>query len=255
MDTIIKPTKKDPALASSVARVPNDSILRAVTFNIDGAIAREKLNIIINYARGNGQQDVQPDILCLLNVKEQGFNYLSAELTNYVSFQVFISEGDEMGTVIMCNKKTIAISTEEQPYYFDYPRGPGRIIGTGIVHLKSSLTFNVLTADVSARNSRVQVETLFKVLDGIENYILMGDLECISLDLETKMKDTWTKMGCPNKVKFTATDSNSRLARIYYNSRVLLPKALSLIGTKNRVGEHYGLEGTFRVVAKQSRKI
>jgi hypothetical protein len=252
MDTspqMIIPTKKDPAVATRVQMQDPNMQLKILTFNIDGAISREKLNTIINCARSADQ----PDVLCLLNVKEQGFNYLSTELSNYVSFQVFISEGDEAGTVIMCNKKTVSISEQDQPYYFDYPRTPGRIIGTGIVHARSGLTFNVLTADVSPRNSRVQTETLFKVLDGIDNYILMGDLACIAPDLETRMKDTWTKMGCPNKIR--CTNGDDRLTRIYYNSRILLPKAMSLVGTKIKLGDHYGLEATFKVVGKQTRKI
>jgi hypothetical protein len=243
MDMDIKPTKKDP----NASRLNTESAtLKTLTYNIEGLSGNQK--VLINYVR---ELD-PPDILCLLNVKEPGFNYLCSELTNYVSFQVFIAEGDETGTVIMCNKKTIAIAVDDQPYYFEYPRGPGRIIGTGIVHLKTGLNFNVLTADVTERHSAIQIETLFKVLDGIDNYILMGDLELVSLDLETRMKDTWIKMGCPSKVRLTTNDT--RLTRTYYNSRLLIPKAISLIGTKSRIGSHHGLETTFRVVAKQTRK-
>ena len=110
----------------------NKLILRTVSYNIDGPnMTKDKLSLLLYTI------DTQkPDILCLTNVTETAFNLIHEKVSGrYIAFQVFIEEGESIGTVILCNKDTTAISDEEQPYYFDYPRGEGRIIGTGVVHL------------------------------------------------------------------------------------------------------------------------
>jgi exonuclease III len=221
-------------------------ILRTVSYNIDGPnMTKDKLSLLLYTI------DTQkPDILCLTNVTEQAFNQIHEKLSSgYIAFQVFIEEGESIGTVILCNKGTTVISDEEQPYYFDYPRGGGRIIGTGVVHLNSKLTFNVLTADIDQERESVrsvQLETLTKVLTDVSDYIIMGDVG----ELEGAFRDVWTKMGCPTKIN----SEEERLTRTYYDSRVLVPKSMSLIGTKtikgSQASSHLGLETIFTINKK-----
>jgi hypothetical protein len=180
--------------------------------------------------------DDPPDIICLVNSSVAQYEYIQDALEDlYIAFQIFVEEGDESGTVILCNKNTTMISDEETPYYFDYPlKCKGRIIGTGVVHLNSKITFNILTAeldhDVSVRNT--QLDTLSKVVKDMKDYIIAGDLGDIEVG---QTKDAWVKMGCPVRCR-------SEAMRTYYDSRVLIPKLMSLIGTKTE-----GLETVFLI--------
>ena len=246
--------------------------LKTLCINIEDLSARDKLNVLISTIKN----DVSgPDVVCLTEVSESAFKYLSASLDDYVFFQVFISEEEETGSVILCNKKTVAISESEPPYYFDYDQGKGRIMGTGIVHQTTGLTFNVLTADIEHSNDDVrerQFSTLAKVIKNMDNYVIMGDLGKAG---EGVLKDAWITVGCPTRLASTTVNMQERLTRILYapisnstnsnsnsnatsnststsNARKggLNLKSLSLVGTKHQIGTHYGLEAVFQIVKK-----
>jgi hypothetical protein len=192
-----------------------------------------------------------PDILCLTSVTSAVFKSLNSTFNErYVSFQVFEGEEEEHGTVIFCNKETTEISEEEQPYYFDYPKGKGRIIGTGVVHLRSKMTFNILTADIDTLNESIrnaQVDTLKKVLSEMKETIILGDVGDLQ---ELNFRDAWVKIGCPRRLL-----EENRETRTFYDSRFLIPKSMSLIGTKtlrngNTVSPYLGLETIFQINRK-----
>ena len=219
-------------------------LLRTISYNIDGLhMTNSKFSMFIDTI-----ETQKPDILCLTHVTEEVFNKLLQTLdSSYVSFQVFIEEEEDLGTVIMCNKETTAISEEEPPYYFDYPSGtPGRVIGTGIVLKKNKSKFNILTADIDHDNEdirKIQFDILTKVINDIEDYIIMGDTGNLSLKGKGQgAKDVWTKLGCPFKIKTT-----DRMLRTYVDSKVLIPKAMSLIGIKTPM---QGLETIFQINRK-----
>ena len=222
--------------------------LKTLCINIEDT-GRDKLNLLIDTVK----TDNMPDIVCLTEVTESAFKYLSTGLDNYIFFQVFISEENESGSVILCNKNTVSISDKEPPYYFDYPKGKGRIMGTGIVHHATGLTFNILTADMDQQREDIrdiQFSTLSKVLKNIDkdSYIIMGDLGAAG---EGTLTDAWTKVGCPARLASTTVDISSRLTRILYSvgqrTGVLTVKALSLVGTKHPIGSHYGVEAIFNI--------
>ena len=236
--------------------------LKTLCINIEDLSARDKLNVLISTIKNEVSC---PDVVCLTEVSESAFKYLSASLDDYVFFQVFISEEEETGSVILCNKKTVAISETEPPYYFDYDQGKGRIMGTGIVHQTTGLTFNVLTADIEHATDDVrerQFATLAKVIKSMDNYVIMGDLGKAG---EGVLKDAWITVGCPTRLGSTTVNIQERLTRILYapttnsnstsnSSSVrkggLNLKSLSLVGTKHQIGTHYGLEGVFQIVKK-----
>jgi hypothetical protein len=231
--------------------------LKTLCFNIDDINEREKLNLLTAAIKA----DSPPDVVCLTEVSESTFKYLSTgtdALKDYVFFQVFISEENETGSVILCNKDTVSISEQESPYYFDYPKGTGRIMGTGIVHHTSGLTFNILTADIDHKQEDIrdiQISTLTKVISNIDkdsSYILMGDLGASCEGLST-LKDTWTSVGCPARLASTIIDLNERRTRILYGSGgpqrtgSLNIKALSYVGTKHQICSNYGVEAIFNL--------
>ena len=245
--------------------------LKTLCINIEDLSARDKLNVLISTIKNEVSG---PDVVCLTEVSESAFKYLSASLDDYVFFQVFISEEEETGSVILCNKKTVAISETEPPYYFDYNQGKGRIMGTGIVHQTTGLTFNILTADIDHATDDVrerQFATLAKVIKSMDNYVIMGDLGKAG---EGVLKDAWITVGCPTRLSSTTVNIQERLTRILYapnltnnsnsnssnssnssnltNARkgCLNLKSLSLVGTKHQIGTHYGLEGVFQIVKK-----
>ncbi len=208
------------------------SMLRVVSYDIKGKSKISAQSIVA---------DDLPDIICLVNSSVEHFEYIQDALEDrYVVFQVFVEEDDETGTIILCNKNTTSISDDETPYYFDYPaKCKGRIIGTGVVHLHSKITFNILTAELDHENVSVrntQLDTLSKVVKDMKDYIITGDLGDIEIG---QTKDAWVKMGCPVRCR-------SDVMRTYYDSRVLIPKSMSLIGTKTKSNDE-GLETVFLV--------
>ncbi len=236
--------------------------LKTLCINIEDLSARDKLNVLISTIKNDS---AGPDVVCLTDVSETAFKYLSSSLDDYVFFQVFISEEEDNGSVILCNKKTVAISENEPPYYFDYDKGKGRIMGTGIVHLTTGLIFNVLTADIDHATDDVrehQFATLSKVIKKMDNYVIMGDLGDAG---EGVLKDAWTTVGCPTRLYSTSVNLQERLTRILYTPASNLPststagaqrkgllnlKSLSLVGTKHQIGTHYGVEAVFQIVKK-----
>lgn len=221
-------------------------LLRVISFNI-ADVAREKLTDIAH--------QIQADVLCITGVSRGAYDILNTSLHGFSSFQVFIAEGNTKGTVIYCNKKTVAISEDETPYYFDYEGVKGRILGTGIYHKRTKMTFNILTAELEFNNEearQLQLDTLEKVIADMDNYILLGDLG----DLPYKIHDVWIKLGCPSRAKYTVDghhnrfcidDRCHRFTRIYFKSRCLNPKAISLLGTVSPVGPNYGVETVFQI--------
>jgi hypothetical protein len=215
--------------------------LRIVSYNI-AEFTRDKLaNLAL--------QCQSADILCLTNVSAAAYELLNNTLQGFSSFQVFLSDAvrdqKQRGTVIYCNKKTVMISEDDTPYYFDYEGASGRILGTGIYHKRTRTTFNVLTAELDVNNEAIrkrQVETLQKVIIDMDNYVLLGDLG----ELPLKLHDAWIKLGCPGRVKYTV-DGQQRLTRIYYKSRVLIPKVMSLLGTNLQLGPNYGVETILQI--------
>jgi hypothetical protein len=248
------------------------------TYNVDLASKKEILNLICTAIKTD-----LSDVISLLDVTVSGFNEIATTLEEYyVCFQVFIDEGDESGTVILCKKSTIDISSDDPPYYFDYSKGSGKIVGTGLIHKKTNFIFNVLAVkfDNDVNNSHIrsiQSETVAKILSKLDNYVLLGDInssdlyreKCEEILLDQKLSDCWTNMGCQVRVKYTydgqknpliKDGKQTRNSRIYYKSKCLLPKSLSLNNIKTYkfynvpipqpLSPYYGLSALFMLKFK-----
>lgn len=267
----VKPTKK---IIDDIEKIA----ISFTTYNINLTSKKEILNLISSTIKTD-----LSDVISLLDVTVEAFNEISTSLEDlYVSFQVFIDEGDQSGTAILCKKSTIEISTDDPPYYFDYSKGSGKIVGTGLIHKNTKFLFNVLAVkfDDNVDNSHIrtsQSDTVAKILSKLENYVLLGDInsselyreKCEEILLEQKMTDCWTTMGCQVKIKYTydgqknvlvKDGKQSRNARIYYKSKSLIPKSLSLTGIKcykfydasipQPLSLYYGLSALFMLKSK-----
>jgi hypothetical protein len=248
-------------------------LLRVMTQNIwdEQHYFQERIHAIIRIIKNR-----TPDIICLLDVSQTAYGILEKGLGNmYIMFEVFTREGDPSGTVMFCNKNTIVIPDDSQPYYYDYPQG-GRIIGAEVKHIETDYSFHVLATrlDELPDNDNIreaQCEVIYGVVKKIDNYILMGDVNFYSrcekaeVRLNSIMIDTWIKIQCPPELRFTyngATNpiirNNARIrnGRIYYRSKKdrLLPRAMSIVGLENISDEikippspYYGLEAVYDI--------
>lgn len=89
----------------------------------------------------------------------------------------------------------------------------------------------------------------------------MGDINTLpnykepadEIILEQKIQDCWNLIGCPMRIKYTHENQKSRSARIYFKSKVLNLKAMSLFtfkAIKDTVSPNYGLMATFLLKKK-----
>jgi len=223
-----------------------------------------------------------PDVCCLLEVTEACHNYIQNQIERfYIIFQVFISEGNPSGMVLLCKKDSVDLPEGTQPYYYDFNSGTGRVIGVELELLSNGERINVLCTklDDHRDNDHIrsdQFSVIQQVIKKLRNCIIAGDFyifkegEDIQNKIQTsKLDDAWTKMGCPNHVKYTFDGKRNRItndrtqmraSRIYYTGSHLHIKSLSLVGT-NHISSalkippscHYGLMGTFQCEKKTER--
>jgi exonuclease III len=252
-------------------------LLTVLTYNIwdKSEYWQERIEHIVSLVK-----DHNPDVSCLLEVSDNCYRYIQSELAkSYIIFRVDEdSAGGAVGAgiVLLCNKKTVDLPEGGQPYYYDYSSGSGRVIGVELNLLSNNELINVLCTklDDHRDNDHVrgdQFSMIQQVIKSqkIKNYIVMGDFNIFRRGEEVQGKilasdldDAWTKMGCPNRVKYTFDGKKNRItqdraqlraSRIYYSGTHLHVKALSFIGTKIISDSlqitpscHYGLLGTFQ---------
>ena len=250
--TKVKATKK-------VIESGERSVIKTMTYNLQSTSNKAFKPLLKEIKEHNC------DIIALLSVRAKDYNIIATFLEDiYLAFQVFIDEGEESGEVILCKRETIKISEDDPPYYFDYPKGiNGKIIGTGLIYKKHLLNLVVVKFNSEIETTHIrdrQSDTLAKIISKLDNYILMGDINTSpnykettdEILLDQKMQDCWSLMGCPMRIKYTHENEKSRSSRIYFKSKVLNLKAMSLFTFKaikdtsiNTISSNYGLMATF----------
>lgn len=247
-------------------------LLKVLTYNIwdKKEYWQERAEHVVKLVKEQG-----PDVVCLLDVSESCYNIFATELDKfYILFQVFLMEGDNVGMVLMCKRETVTLPDGSQPYYYDFPNGGGRVLGVELELLSNGEHVNVLCAKLDdhrdndyIRNDQFSV--IQKVIKKLKNCIVVGDFNIFrdtedvnQKIMESKLDDSWIKMGCPNRVKYTFDGKRNRItqdrsqlraSRIYYNGTHLNIKSLGFIGTtvisdslRITPSCHYGLIGTFQ---------
>lgn len=243
--------------------------LSVLTWNIwfDNKNQKERTLRIIQIIK---QLDV--DIVCLQEVTVSSHALIKSRLLGYQLFQIFIEEGYEYGTCILCKKDTVRVI---DPYYYDFPETQmGRkILGCEIELLKFGSNMHILTTHLESmwdnkdvRNQQFNV--IKEVIADLDNLILAGDFnicshkETIEKNIQsTNLIDSWIQIGCPESIKWTYDgtknaningNTKSRLDRIYYRQQTRILKELRLVGL-NATGpnipeppsDHYALYAVF----------
>ena len=256
-------------------------LLKIMTYNVwnNKSYWQERIGSIIRILK-----DLKPDVACLLDVNEVQYSMLRDALdTIYTIFQGFIDENKKAGTVFFCNKKTVDII--DQPYFYDYNFTNGCVIGVEILIKSSGNKVNVVATELDKvpANDHIradQIKMIQQVLKPLKHFILVGDFNIYNYREEgetkltqCKLVDSWSKLGCPSKIKYTYdckknncfkfTDKNDRTqlrnSRIYYNdTKQIEIKGLSLIGLEHINPQipippscFYGLMGTFQSIKKR----
>ena len=247
------------------------SLLKILSYNIWDKTDywEERISHVVKLIRDNN-----PDVCCLLEVSKECYDFLVDALEHsYLLFQVFILENETTGMVLLCNKSTVDLPEGTQPYYYDF-QTDGRIVGVELEMLSTGEKFHVLSTklDDHRDNDHIrneQFSLVSKVIKNLKNCIVAGDFNIFkdgedveSSILSSKLKDSWTKMGCPVRVKYTFDGKRNRITqdttqlratRLYYYGSHLDIKSLSLIGTSPISDQlpiapscHYGLLGVFQ---------
>jgi endonuclease/exonuclease/phosphatase family metal-dependent hydrolase len=247
-------------------------LIKVLTYNIwdRQEYWQERIEHVVRLIKEHG-----PDVTCLLDVSENCYNYINDQLEKtYIVFQVFLLEGERTGMVLLCKRDTVNLPEGTQPYYYDFNCGIGRVIGVELKLLSNGERLHVLCTklDDHRDNDHIrsdQFAVVQQVIKKLRNCIVVGDFnifrdgeEVQHKIMSSKLNDAWTKMGCPNRVKYTfdgkrnhitQDQSQLRASRIYYMGSHLHIKSLGLIGTnyisdrlKVRPSCHYGLIGTFQ---------
>lgn len=259
--------------------VHNPNCLTVLTWNIwfEGHNLKERTVRIIQTIN-----TVKPDIVCLQEVTPISYNLIKGRLFEYQSFEIFIEEGNNYGTCILCKKSTIQVV---DPYYYDYPdtQMGRRLVGCEVKFLHNNMGLHILTTHLESgwENSIVRnlefntiKEVIQEMIEG--NLIIAGDFNICSVHeliesniASTNLQDVWIKAGCPTTIKATFNskmnsninssvennDTIYRLDRIYYrknNNTHLELDNLKLIGLNSTSpniisppSDHYGLIATF----------
>lgn len=247
------------------------SLLKILSYNIWDKTDywEERISHIVKLIRDNN-----PDVCCLLEVSKECYDFLVDALEHsYLLFQVFILENETTGMVLLCNKATVDLPEGTQPYYYDF-QTDGRVVGVELELMSTGEKFHVLSTklDDHRDNDHIrneQFSLVSKVVKNLKNCIVAGDFNIFkdgedveSCILSSKLKDSWTKMGCPVRVKYTFDGKRNRITqdttqlratRLYYYGSHLDIKSLSLIGTSPISDQlpiapscHYGLLGVFQ---------
>lgn len=267
----LDPVPEEPAFLPKAKSIK----LRLLTHNIwnNTLYYQERLSAIVRTIKNRA-----PDVICLIDVSVHAFQEIENQLeSNYNMFQVFTEEGENAGTVLLCNKNTIDFPEDSSPYYYDFP-GSGRIIGADVCHRESGYRFHILGTrlDDHPDNDNVrenQCNVVCNVVRKLDNFVLMGDMNFYTRNergevrINEFMSDTWVKIGCPPELRFTYNGktnpiirSNEKLrnSRIYYKSKSrkhgLAPKSMSLVGMENISSDikmpaspYYGLETIYEI--------
>lgn len=268
----IQPTKRELYDRELEFTSKPKHLLKVLTYNIwdKQEYWQERTEHVVRLIKEQG-----PDVACLLDVSENCYNLLNDELDKfYILFQVFLLEGDNVGMVLMCKRETVAIPDGSQPYYYDFPNGHGRVLGAELEVLSNKEHVNVLCTklDDHRDNDYIrsdQFSVVQQVIKKLKNCIVVGDFNIFKDTedvhhkiLESKLDDSWIKMGCPNRVKYTFDGKRNRItqdrsqlraSRIYYNGSHLHIKSLGFIGTtvisdtlRITPSCHYGVMATFQ---------
>lgn len=248
-----------------------DNLLKVMNYNIWDKVEywEERVQQIVRIIKDNS-----PDVCCLHEVSQPCYTYIRDALKSfYLVFQAFIDEGDKVGSVLLCKLDTVSLPEGSQPYYYDFPRSNGRVIGVELVIQSNGDRVNMLCTklDDHPDNDHIrneQFKVVQQVLKGLRNCILAGDFNIFHDDEDiireltsSKLTDAWVKLGCPNRVKYTFDGkrntitkdrSQLRASRVYYTGH-FQPKAFSLVGTSHISASlritpscHYGVISTFR---------
>lgn len=266
------PTKKELYDRELDFTAKTKHLLKVLTYNIwdKKEYWQDRIEHVVKLIKENN-----PDVGCLLEVSENCYNYLVKELEKfYIIFQVFLLEGDDVGIVLLCNRNTVDLPEGSQPYYYDFNSGKGRVIGVELELLSNGEQVHILCTklDDHRDNDHIrsdQYSVIQQVIKKLRNCIVVGDFNIFRGGEEvegkiasSRLNDAWTKMGCPNRVKYTFDGKRNRItqdrsqlraSRIYYMGSHLHIKSLSFIGT-NVISDslkitpscHYGLIGTFQ---------
>jgi exonuclease III len=245
-------------------------LIKILTYNIwdKREYWQERIEHVVHLIKDNS-----PDVCCLIDVNEDCYNYVQRELEKaYVVFQAFVQEGDHAGIVLLCKRDTVEII--ELPYYYDFTSGKGQIVGVDLKLISNGEQLTVLCTklDDHQDNDHIRSDQFAMILQAIKkihNCIVVGDFNIFrdNEDIHNKIRasrlnDAWTKMGCPNRVKYTFDGKRNRItqdrtqmraSRIYYIGSRLQIKGLGFVGTST-ISEslritpscHYGLLGTFQ---------
>ena len=243
--------------------------LRVLSYNIwnNSSYWQERLSTVIRIIKSNS-----PDVICLMDVNKLCWEELRDTLEKYyIVFQVFLEEGNQSGIVLFCNRDTMQIPENTQPYYYDYNCGTGRIIGVELIHKETGDKVHVLATalDNTPDNDYVRAEqyaVIQKVTKSLKHYILVGDFNIQSHreEIEKKliasnMSDVWIDMGCPLKAKYTYNGRKNQWARnkkqlrstrIYSHTSHYNIIGFNMVGledpeTKFAPSCHYGIMATF----------
>jgi endonuclease/exonuclease/phosphatase family metal-dependent hydrolase len=247
-------------------------LIKVLTYNIwhKEEYWQERIQHVVKLVK-----DTSPDVCCLLEVSQNCYHYVAKTLDPfYIVFQVFIEEGDTAGMVLLCRREAVELPEGSQPYYYDYSSGEGRVIGVELVLLSNGEHIHVLCTKLDDHRDNDHIRSdqfgmVQHVIKGIKNCILVGDFnvfgdkeEIDSKIMQSKLNDSWIKMGCPNKIKYTFDGKRNhitrdrtqlRASRVYYSGSHLSIRSMGFIGTGHISPDvpispscHYGLTAVFQ---------
>ena len=253
------------------------AVFSVLTYNIwlEEKYSKERTLKIVNTIKRH-----MPDIVCLQEVTEYTLDIIKKKLEPYYqNFHSFVEERKSYGMCFLCKRDTVKVL--DRPYYYEYDGITSMsrdIIGCEVEFLKlPKMPFHVMTTHLESLpdNDHLrseQFDVISEVIKPLKNLVLLGDFNIYSLqeDIErkisnSKLKDSWVEVGCPNRIKHTINyrkNSNvrgkvlSRSDRIYYstNNPQFSVNKMSLLGLEQTSynvsippSYHYGLLAEFRL--------
>ena len=277
---ILDATGATPTLSINKRHIEPDAteteqrhILKVLTYNIwdQQHYWQERLHAVIRTIKENA-----PDVVSLLDVNVQCLEVLNQTLSGqYIVFEVFQIEGAEKGIVLLCRRGTVKIPEGTTPYYYDYNSGEGRVIGVEIEILSTGNRVHVLATkfDDHPDNDYIREEqfgVVKRVIKPLKQCIVMGDFnvygsrEGVEKALEqSKLTDTWIKLGCPPRARYTYNGKRNtcvrdkrqlRASRVYFTDTEQLDiRSYCLLGLAPISEEvpippscHYGVLAAFQ---------
>jgi hypothetical protein len=240
------------------------SHISVVTWNISSSSPHLKervskiLEIII---------EKDPTFICLQSVNDESLHIIQQTLSEkYAMFQVFISEGDGEGSLLLFKKEVAKI--KDQPFYYDYEIGDdatdGHLIGCNVYidgEVFSILTTSLDSDPIKMHRRVEQFKFIKDAIEPMEKAIVCGNFSIYDINEPvesqirgSKLRDVWRELGMPSKVKNTWAFTKGGKKFRYRTDRIFTtfgkPVRLSLLGidlvdgaggSKIKLSEYFGL--------------